>query len=1612
MTAEELYILAKLFEDTHSYDQAALNYRELSALQNADPAEVERGLAGLIRILFSAPEQSIRIGSGDLTFYRDIASMDPYPGALNGILSLLFNSTYPESQFSGQQRAAIPYFHRAKAAELLGILDQRFPSSSLRPALHAGLIEAYSSHGQNDGVIAGATRFLSTFPNAAERTKVALFMADAHARKGQVKEEFAVYVALLKELAAAAGGLPLGAAAPQPSAGNREASADSGAARSPEYASVLDRYIARLVSLKRIRDALALYRNEIARNPNDPGLYSRLAAFLDQNKMTADIEQTYRRAIQQFQDTTWDQKLARWYLRQNQKAKFEALTREIVQTFSGTELEDYFREVVAAGGLDNALYLQVNLYAHERFPHDLVFIRNLLDAYQRRGTADPESWERLIRKYWYYDPDLRSRFFEHLSLAGKLESEIRALNTLNPETDGDRAAVQFAAEAQAWQSRFEEAAPLFQTVSTNYPGDRALGQRTASLHRSLSDTAAAVAVEERLILLEPRNTETLTRGGEAYADEGQLASARPFWNRIAEIEPGMQEGYLESATVFWDYYMFDDALRVIGEGRARLGNPALYAYEAGAIYENQRNYPQAINEYIKGATAAGAASPSRARLLALARRSEFASLVDASTLKQISGPNPTISGFTLRVAVLEAQNRREDLEELLSGLAERSTSFELLSEIEETAVRLGFDQVRQASLERRVALTADPVERIRLRLALARSLESANKSSEAESVVTSVYEENPLILGVVRAAVGFYWRTDRKRRAIETLERSAARANSDLKRQFTLEASNKAVAIADYQLADRLLSPLLARDPLDPALIAARADILGKAGRSQELRNFYAEKLKAIESSSLAASEKTQRASALHRSLIPVLTALEDHAAAIEQYIAVINRSSEDAALVQEAAYYARTHGRAEQLSVFYRKAASDSPRDYRWPMILARLDTAWEDLPAAIEAYGRASAIRPDRTDFLASRGALEERLMRFDAAAATYARLYELAYRDPQWMVKAAEMRARQGRSEDAVKAIRAALIEGRPARSQDYFEAARRLESWNMLAPANDLAAEGLKLLESGEGQSRQDLHFYVQLAARLHAYEPAYEAASRLLPPDAHPSLVWEIANVVNTYYTPEEKGTFAAFLERIQAGQAAQAAGLNDLAARWLARDLLIPPARAKRYGTLPQLIELQQRRMKFAEVSSQIEAYWRSYPPDAGDKDQLLQMAAANYRLAGDSAGELRVLAILHQRNALSGLDADRYSELLRSTAPEQLIALAGGSSPAPIRDSAANSAVADGDAALALQAVQARGKGLPPVWTSAYTALTGYHFGLATPEIDSAFRSALHPVSIGDRISSRLDRAIHLAGDPWFYYGSRYGEYLAITGQPNAEEYLPSVVEGRPASSDAYFTLASYYSRRGDAEKALVEFEHALQFKPDRGDAHIRIAEIRQEQGNTEQARDHVHAALQIYSRMLDQGRLPEAFWTEVESALKLAARPDAHQLLEAYIRRNGSYRVEPLLRAAAGALQDQKQAAERIADLASAATDPAEFLGAAVNQGWLPAGGQEILYERLLDLASARLAETYGAEKEQAEAQLQRWQLQWISALLDANETGRARQELNALSAESRRSLGVQVE
>ena len=696
-TSDELDTLEKLFEAIQDFPEAARYAYALAADRSATDSE-RIGVIALARILLTAPEQPLRVGAGNLALYQNIATMDRGPGYLNGILSLFLNTQGPANEYATEDQLAVPYFHRARAAELLTQIDQRFAGDPARPLLHSGLMEAYSVYGEDQSVIHEGTSILAQFPHFPGRVRVALRLADAYERTRQVDKEFALYQDLLKELATQADGVPLGAAgdtyskpiasdAPLPTpalptrAAAKEVTTDESentgpgaveettpakaqpGARSAEYAQVLDRYLARLVSLHRLPEALSVLRGELDRNPQDPGLYERLADFLQQNALDSHQEEVFQRAIQQFQDTGWYAKLARFYLRQRRNADYSALMHKVAAIFSGTELEEFLQQARAP---DQSLAFQVDLYANQRFPHDLRFVERLIPQYLRDGNL--AALEKLLWQHWYESPDLRERLFELLSRTHRLDSELATLRQQAPEIDQadwtrlagrNPAAERFWLEACVWQSHYEQGVDAANALADAYPADATLGEQASSLYRSLAyfhaeDTDKAVAIQKRLLENNPGNLDTLARIGDIYADRERFADAAPYWIRMAEVHPGEPNGYLQSATVFWDYFDFASAQSQLDKARARLNQPTLFGYQEGAIAESRGDLPAAVRAYTASAIADPPSSESRDRLLSLARRPALRAQVEQGTADLLKQPAPSANAIQLRADILES----------------------------------------------------------------------------------------------------------------------------------------------------------------------------------------------------------------------------------------------------------------------------------------------------------------------------------------------------------------------------------------------------------------------------------------------------------------------------------------------------------------------------------------------------------------------------------------------------------------------------------------------------------------------------------------------------------------------------------------------------------------------------------------------------------------------------------------------------------------------------------------------------------------------------------------------------------------------------------------------
>ena len=651
-----------------------------------------------------------------------------------------------------------------------------------------------------------------------------------------------------------------------------------------------------------------------------------------------------------------------------------------------------------------------------------------------------------------------------------------------------------------------------------------------------------------------------------------------------------------------------------------------------------------------------------------------------------------------------------------------------------------------------------------------------------------------------------------------------------------------------------------------------------------------------------------------------------------------------------------------------------------------------------------------------------LEERLHRFDDAVTDYDKLYTLSYRDPQWMEKIAELRARQGRAADAVKALDTAWIEGRPRKAANSFRVAARLESWGLLDDARKYAEQGIDqagadLFVDSAGQSgaatyarilarqRQAPQAYTRLAvARQQAANmPLVQVAQEVVRsgPGAVTNEQWRhqiqvnraavatrgfaaalnaMGHAAGEFYTPEEKEQFTVWLQSVCATAgpaemraiylpAAQAADLTDLASGWMWN--LAWNGSQLNAGDLSAWTQLEDQRGLMDEVASHLE----NIAPRVNVRQRAMvwQYAANARRKSGDAQGELRDLQQLAMIAALGGDQLTHYYRLLWNQQPQQLAALAS-SQDAAVQFMVRNSRVDE-----AIAAIAARSAGRPSIWKSAYIGLAGFYLHDQEPDVRDGFTTALGAeLTIGERVAHPADRDHQFTGEIWFYYGSRYGEFLDDFKDPNAEDFLESELEHTPESSTAYLQLADYSAQAGRTDSALADYQRSLELRPDQPATLARIGVVNWKANRHADAQAAWNDAVKRLATEMDERQVPETFWTDfpiVVSDVTTAGEYDSIRaqidaMLRTYIARNGYFRAEGLV---AATYRANGESAEWLLDMTAAAVDQQGFLQSLLEssdevngEGWIREDQRSLLLARVVDLEEKKARQNPADETE----------------------------------------------
>src|SRR5260370_332786 len=128
---DELITITRLLIADGYVDAASRFLYTLNLNGEVKPGSALRAkvLYQLFELLSDASDERLSLTRGDLRFYQDIATADPHPGMLGGILSLILSDTNPKKEFQVEEGRAVKYFNRAEAYRIFTAYKQEYPTA-------------------------------------------------------------------------------------------------------------------------------------------------------------------------------------------------------------------------------------------------------------------------------------------------------------------------------------------------------------------------------------------------------------------------------------------------------------------------------------------------------------------------------------------------------------------------------------------------------------------------------------------------------------------------------------------------------------------------------------------------------------------------------------------------------------------------------------------------------------------------------------------------------------------------------------------------------------------------------------------------------------------------------------------------------------------------------------------------------------------------------------------------------------------------------------------------------------------------------------------------------------------------------------------------------------------------------------------------------------------------------------------------------------------------------------------------------------------------------------------------------------------------------------------
>jgi tetratricopeptide (TPR) repeat protein len=1424
-SADELLTIARLVLKSGDGNLAAKFLYTLQNRNELTPEKRSQISYQIFQILCRAESERLSLTKGDLNFYRDVAVADFRPGITTGILSLVFSDTDPGREFEKKEQSATKLFNRAAAYRFFRNFQNEFPHSPELGQMYLDLIVIYTHAKDTELAAKLISEFETNHEKSSDYPRVAMKLAEAFIARAQPDGERRIYQKVMDFL-----GLEGKFGGPQkPIESGDKPEFMASRPRGGKYADlswepdepvfyrdVLSRYVESLAKEKKILEILQIYSSEIAKYPDQEWLYEQRLNWLEQTNLYDEQLRAYNSTLEKFPSSNWRDRFARWFIRRDKQAEFEKFSTRLVENLHDQEIESYLAQFTdkTVDILTEKFHFKLYQTAHRRFPHNIEFVIRLLNFYKARKQE--KDWQRLAAEYYFASPLIRREFLNELAQKGELAKYSMRADGQSPVHE------LFRADASLWLSRNEEALQSYRKLNRLYPNDPEIFNHLINLTRSFGQKDRDLLIESadyarRRADFDSSNSVYRTESGEINAQLADYQTARSEWLKLISARKGSSEAYLETATVFWDYFLYDNALQTIRDYRTISNDKKSFSFESGAILDAQHKRDEAIAEYLEALEN----DPSKAqrRLQTLAAESGVFQQINAIFQRQERSDWKTLSYAEL----LRDLAKDVEAQRLLRPQIVRSKDTEFL-----TAVKSSFDELRPTTLSRLAEIATSSKKRISYRLQEADYYREKNRPEEARRILADLQQKFPTNYGVLIESADFYWSLGTNETALRVLRAGLAKARGQYRLAIAARLAERLISIDRLAEAERILVNLHQENPVDADLFSELANVYVRRGKADDLRKSFRESVDAIKKQELEIREIEAEIAGRRRQMIMALTQLKDYRSAVEQHIEIINRDPETDENVEAAVSYVKRYGGADLLLTYYQKTAAEAFRNYRWNVILAKISEAGGNFESAVEQYRRAIDNQPERTELYLELARIETQRRNYAEALKNIDRIIELAGEEKSFLSQKVKLLQLLGRDSEAREIQGKLSRERKPVpHPENQFAEAEKSRSIEMFRDAfssllekplqNELKAENItSYIEVLRGEEDLDVIadrlFLLREKLITEAQRPdaelAGEARRRLQILDNAVSQT--VGNLAKTVGTSRELDKLHHNLSlKIDAVPAADQNGtltfLQDLAARAGFGDVVEKILILR--GNKQSLIEFYNERGAFQKILEIAEA------------DDNWVLTAENARLLGVHEKEIKALRILFQDRNTSATSVLRYLQIVTRA---ELEALSKQNSPHQLK--LINFLLGKGEKELVHQAIEHSG------YQNAWKLARHAEVSLALREYDEAnecyFCDALKLAPTGELLNPHPDKSQRLVGTDWFRLSRQYGEWLDGKKEPDAGKFLTAMTENLPRDANEQARLGEYYLAKNEPEKARQHFQLSLELDRENTYVQARLGE------------------------------------------------------------------------------------------------------------------------------------------------------------------------------------------